>query len=178
MSFRGLATLAGGDAHRTVVWLHGEHDLSTTTALADTLARAIALDNADLVIDLSEVQFMGAATVGIIVRAHELLRQQSRSLTLRAPSTGARRVLELCGVTGDLDLDPADTKPGSTTAGALGSWVAVPVADRTDLPADASAPNSDSATGPVRVTAVREKSSADAREPAEAATNLPDLGGR
>ena len=58
MSFRGLATFAGRDADRTVVWLQGEHDISTTVALADTLARAIALDDADLVVDLSEVQFM------------------------------------------------------------------------------------------------------------------------
>jgi anti-anti-sigma factor len=178
MSLPGLATFAGRDADRTVVWLQGEHDLSTAFALADTLARAIALDDADLVLDLSDVQFMGAVTVDIIVRAYELLRQQSRSLTLRAPSMCARRVLELCGVTGDLDVDPADATPGTPTAPALGSWVAVPAVDRLDLPVNASAPNSDDSVGPARVSAAREASAAGGHEPADAAVYQPGVGRR
>ena len=73
VSRRRLLAFARRDAARTVVWLRGEHDVSTVAALSETLARAIALDDADLVVDLSDVQFMGAATVGVIVRARELL---------------------------------------------------------------------------------------------------------
>ena len=36
--------------------------------LSQTVARAIALDDDDLVIDLSGVEFMGAATIGVLVR--------------------------------------------------------------------------------------------------------------
>ena len=172
MSFRGLASFAGRHADRTVVWLQGEHDLSTAAALADTLARAIALDDADLVIDLSEVQFMSAATVGIIVRADALLRAQSRSLALRAPSTCARRVLELCGVAGELDLDLEDTAPETTTASALGSWVAVPVAERADVPAAASASSPDSAPDPGRVALASKASSTDNDDPTDERTPL------
>ena len=68
-----------------VVWLWGEQDLSTDDALRATLASAIALDSAGLVLDLSEVEFMAASTVGVIVRARELLRQRSASLAVRAP---------------------------------------------------------------------------------------------
>jgi anti-anti-sigma factor len=78
--------------------LRGEHDVSTVTALSETLARAIAADHADLVVDLSGVQFMDAATVGVIVRAREFLGARSRCLTLRSPSRCASRVLHLCGV--------------------------------------------------------------------------------
>ena len=177
MSFRGLATFAGRDGDRTVIWLQGEHDISTTVALTDTLARAVALDDADLVIDLSEVQFMSAATVGILVRTDDLLRQQSRSLTLRAPSTCARRVLELCGVAGDLDLDPADSTPEATTASALGSWVAVPAADRADLPADVSAARPDSATDRGGIALARKSSSTDNDDPANERNTLAAAGG-
>ena len=62
---------------RTVVWLRGEHDLSTVDSLSEIMARAIALDDADVVVDLSDVVFMSAATVGVIIRAREFLRLES-----------------------------------------------------------------------------------------------------
>jgi anti-sigma B factor antagonist len=84
------------DSDRTVVWLRGEHDVSTVAALSQTMARAIAIDDGDLVIDLSGVDFMDAATVGVLVRARDFLELQSRALVLRSPSTAAARVLDLC----------------------------------------------------------------------------------
>jgi anti-anti-sigma factor len=135
VSRRGLLGFARRDAARTVVWLRGEHDVSSVAALSETMARAIALDDADLVVDLSDVQFMGAATVSVLVRARELLRTRSRSLLVRSPSRCARRVLELCGDTELLDC--ADAAPLTGTADALGTWVPVPAADRADeIPVD------------------------------------------
>jgi anti-anti-sigma factor len=126
---------------RTVVWLQGEHDASTVAALSDTLAGAMAIEDCDLVVDLSEVQFMGAATVGVLIRTQVLLRSRSRSLVLRSPSRCARRILDLCGQ-GDL-LEPrqADATPATGTADALGTWVTVPTAGRVDQPVEASAPD-------------------------------------
>ena len=85
------------------------HDASTVVALCMTMARAIAFDDTDLVIDLSEVTFMDAATVEVMIRAESFLRDRSRSLTLRSPSTHARRVLGAGGLTGLVD-------PGPTTS--------------------------------------------------------------
>lgn len=93
---------------RTVVWLSGEHDLSTVAALSETLARAIALDDADVVLDLRGVRFMGAATIEIIVRAKGLLDLRSRALTLRSPSESAQRVVDLCGLADLLDPSSGD----------------------------------------------------------------------
>jgi anti-sigma B factor antagonist len=105
--FRGVpAAFAGHDADRTVVLLHGEHDASTVTALSEHMARAIALDDADLVVDLSGVEFMDAATVRLIIRAREFLAVRSRSLTLRSPSRRARRLLDICGLDDHLDRHP------------------------------------------------------------------------
>jgi anti-anti-sigma factor len=83
------------DGH-TVVLLSGEHDLSSLFALAEALSIVIAIDDDDLVVDLSEVQFMGAETVGVLIRARSYLQTQSRSLTLRSPAPCAQRVLDLC----------------------------------------------------------------------------------
>jgi anti-sigma B factor antagonist len=127
---QGLVACAVRDADRTTVWLRGEHDASTAGALWDTLARAIALDDADLVVDLSGVQFMGAATVGVIIRVREALGLRSRSLALRSPSTCARRVLDQCGLADLVDPRPVDATGMTGTAGALATWVAVPATDR------------------------------------------------
>ena len=83
---------------RTIVSLVGEHDAFTAPQLCEVMAGAIALDRADLVVDLSRVEFMGVATVTVIVHTIEDLARVARSLVVRSPSMRARRVLELCGV--------------------------------------------------------------------------------
>jgi anti-anti-sigma factor len=49
-----------------VVWLRGEHDLATKEELTRSLMRAVALDEPSVIIDLSEVQFISAATIGVM----------------------------------------------------------------------------------------------------------------
>jgi anti-anti-sigma factor len=116
---RGLEALAGREVNRTVVLLRGEHDASTVAALSEAMARAIALDDADLVVDLGGVEFMDAATVRLIIRAGEFLRLRSRSLTLRSPSTRARRVLDLCGLDDHLERHSVDEAPTTSGVGTL-----------------------------------------------------------
>jgi anti-sigma B factor antagonist len=91
-----------------VIWLRGEHDASTVPALSRTLDRVVAQDTADVVIDLSDVQFMGAATIGAIVRVRGALGVRSRSLSLRAPSTCARRLIDLCGLSDMVSKTPSN----------------------------------------------------------------------
>jgi anti-anti-sigma factor len=93
------------------VWLSGEHDLSTVDALSQTLARAFALDDADVVLDLSGVRFMGAATIEVIVRAKDVLDVRSRGLTLRYPSESVQPVVDLCGLADLVDASSADAVP-------------------------------------------------------------------
>ena len=60
----------------------------------------------------------------------DLLQRRSRSLIVRSPSSCARRVLDLCGLSHLLDLRPGDTQPTSRTAAAIATWVAVPAVGR------------------------------------------------
>jgi anti-sigma B factor antagonist len=173
----GVVASEGLAADRAVVWLRGEHDVSTVAALAEAMARAVALDDRDVVVDLSGVQFMDAATVGVIIRARDLLRLRSRSLRLRSPSTRARRVFDLCGLADLLDPRPVDT---TGTAGALGTWVAVPAADRVVRRPVRPSARSSSANEPVgagRVAARRTLSSAHADRPANELTGNVAGGG-
>jgi anti-sigma B factor antagonist len=135
-SSRGPVVFPVSDADRTVVWLRGEHDVSTVTALSETMARAIALDDGDLVIDLSGVQFMDAATVGVIIRARDFLELQSRSLALRTPSSCATRILDLCELTDLLEPHLVDVTRSTAPAGAPGRRHAMPALDRVDAAPD------------------------------------------
>lgn len=115
VSGRGPNELVQRVAARTVVQVRGDQDDANVAALAEAMAGAIVIDDADLVVDLSEVQYMGAAAVRAVVRAGELLRLRSRSLVLRSPPWSARRILGLCGHADLLGPRPADaTPPGGT----------------------------------------------------------------
>jgi anti-sigma B factor antagonist len=83
-----------GDA--CVVKLGGELDLYNAQQVRQALTDACAASPARVVVDLSEVEFMGAGAVGVITRTQVFLHDASRSLMLRAPSSCVRRLLDLC----------------------------------------------------------------------------------
>ncbi len=115
---------AGFEARPTIVWLLGEHDIATDGALRRTLERAIALNNAAIVVDLTEVELLSASTIGLILAFRDTLQQQSRSLTMRAPSPHVRRVISICGLQHLLVPAVGDEMAGAAGE-ALGSWVEV-----------------------------------------------------
>ena len=124
ISLTRSADAVGADAGFTVVWLHGEHDLSTGVALGAVIARAAELDNADVLVDLSETTFIDVSIVDVLVRAQHDLSGRGLSLHVRAPSTAALRVLRLCGVSALKGTTAAHQPAGA--APALGTWVDVP----------------------------------------------------
>lgn len=122
-------TRLDGDPVRTVVWVRGDHDIATREHLSATIEQVARVDDADIVVDLSGVTFMDASTIGALVGARNCLRASSRSLSVRAPSARARRLLDLCGLARLVDEHPA---PGQPPVAALGSSVDVPAASGPD----------------------------------------------
>jgi anti-anti-sigma factor len=135
VSNRVHAPGTGAGEDPTVVWLTGEHGISTDGALSRALARAIALGATALVIDLSEIQFMGASTLGAIVRVREFLRRRSGTLMVRSAPPIIRRTIDICGLNdllgpeegGDLAV-PAAGQPGPS--GLAPSRLPVPARQR------------------------------------------------
>ena len=91
-----LLPSARRDGDTAVVWLCGEHDLATAHSLAAAIATAAGVDDTDLVLDLSGVQFMDSTTIVAILRGKSLLATRGRTMTVRDPSRPARYVLGLC----------------------------------------------------------------------------------
>jgi len=86
------------NAAQTVVALRGELDSAALNSLVDTFADAIGQDDSDIVVDLADVDFIGAAWIGTLVRSRAVLEAQHRELTVRSPSRVVHRLLELCGL--------------------------------------------------------------------------------
>ena len=103
----------------TVVWLSGEHDLSTLTLLCDVLSRQFSANDDDLVVDLSEVTFMDCSTLGVLVRGAFWMSGQQRWLSLRSPSRCVRRLLDVCGLNNLLDTrsSASDQSPAAIPDG-------------------------------------------------------------
>ncbi len=100
-----FAPLVSRDRDQTVVWLEGEHDIATVLELSSTLNRAISIGDADVIVDLSGVTFLGATALNALLRGRNVLRNQSRRLSIRAPSASAQRLLVLCGLTDLVEPD-------------------------------------------------------------------------
>jgi anti-anti-sigma factor len=102
----------GPETGPTIIWLRGEHDIATDGDLRRTLASAIALNNAPVVVDLSKVELMSASTLGVVVAACDVLRQQSRTLTMRSPLSQVRRIISICGLHNLLSSEERDKMAG------------------------------------------------------------------
>lgn len=119
------STPQDSDADYTGVWVRGDHDIATKVSLVAAIAQAAQRDDADLLVDLSEVTFMDASTIGALVGSRNRLRTRSQSLQLRAPSRPARRVLELCGLAHLIHPGAAGASHPTGAAAALSTWVDV-----------------------------------------------------
>ena len=109
----GRVAFVGYGIGRTVICLCGEHDISTVEALSEVVEQAMSLDDADVELDLNDVHYMSAATIGVIVRTREWLQGRDRFLVLRSPSSIARRLCDLCGLDYLDGLDPVDAAVGA-----------------------------------------------------------------
>jgi len=104
------------EVDRTVIGLFGEHDLGMETELSDAFARCCRPGCAgDVVVDLSQASLIDSSTIAALFGGRELLHGQGRNLILRAPSSQAERVLDLCCLPGD--FDPAVPREGPSTLG-------------------------------------------------------------
>ena len=100
------------DGADTIVALHGESDVTTTSVLSDALSRVVAADSGDVVVDLSALTFLDSATVRVFAKLRELLARRDRAVTFRTPSPTAERILALFGLTDRIEPQQVADGPG------------------------------------------------------------------
>ena len=112
------ATTTAGEA-RLVLW--GELDCSSAPELRARISEVLAAGAGSVALDLAGLSFIDAAGLGVLIGAERQLRQRNGRLELRRVPRSVRRVFEVAGVSGFLQLRPPEVEePGAvgTTASA------------------------------------------------------------
>ena len=86
--------------------LRGEIDILTVPVLHESLS-ALADGGGDIVIDLTEVDFIGLAGLEALCQKARCLRQRGDRLVVSSPSAITRRVIDIMGVAELLSLPDA-----------------------------------------------------------------------
>ena len=78
--------------------------MATNPAFRAAIQAALERKGERLVLDLSEVSFMSAGTLGVIARARAQMESGAGRLYVICPSPRLRRLFEIAGLTGKLDI--------------------------------------------------------------------------
>lgn len=89
-----------------LVAVTGELDLANAPRLRQEVHRLTAGGHARLVLDLSGVEFIDSAGLGVVVGALKRVRTQGGALRVVTPPAHVRRVLDLTRLDRILDLYP------------------------------------------------------------------------
>jgi anti-anti-sigma factor len=100
---RGGATSVECLDSSTVLYLHGELDLSTLDEEHRAMSSAISQET-PLIVDLSAVRFMDSTTIRLLMRSADFVQARGRSFTIRRPPPFVARLLTICGLD-DLVVD-------------------------------------------------------------------------
>ena len=103
----GPTVEVGREGSRVIVWLRGDHDVSTAGGLGTALDVAGAMGAGDVVVDLAGTTFLDGAIVRVLARRASNAGRPRR-LRLRHPSSAVRRVLAACGIDGLVDPAPPE----------------------------------------------------------------------
>lgn len=97
----GLLSVVVQELHHAISVLHviGEVDMATGPVLHDHVDRALATRPQRLIIDLSQVSFMGSTALSVLLRARHLAAQQHTTVQLRGTDRRAVAIpLKITGV--------------------------------------------------------------------------------
>ncbi len=101
-----MTATAVSDPPSATVVLDGEIDISTCPAIGRFLMAAISGGHAQLAVNVSGVTFVDAAGIGVLVAAANRAREAGGGLSLLAPSSQVRRLLDVFHLDGILPAAP------------------------------------------------------------------------
>lgn len=107
--FQASASDLEGGIH--LLEIHGELDLSTANKLEGPLEEAVASEDAAVLIDLAECQFIDSTGIALIVRAWQRVDSSAGNggkggLVLCCQNEQVRRILEVTGLEHSLRVFP------------------------------------------------------------------------
>jgi anti-sigma B factor antagonist len=101
--------VASVESDKAVLGMWGEFDLVTAPTLRVFIDAVMELSQRHVVLDLARLEFIDASGLRRVVEALSRLKAQDGSLTVRSPSAMTAKILEITGLSPELDLrSPAD----------------------------------------------------------------------
>jgi anti-sigma B factor antagonist len=88
-----------------VLKLNGEVDAYTAPKLRETLIPLTEEKDAEVIVDLHEVQYMDSTGLGIFVGALKSSKEFGSTLKLRGMTERVRRLFEITGLSEIMDID-------------------------------------------------------------------------
>jgi anti-sigma B factor antagonist len=99
------------DGDKTIVRLAGDLDFATVAEVMPVLEEACARNPAQVVLDLSRVEFLDSSGISLLVTVHKRRTADGCSLVVTNPSAAVSRVLEVTAT--DRVLSITHTSPSS-----------------------------------------------------------------
>ena len=97
------------EAERCRLVLHGELDLATASILEAELRDVQARGVKQLMLDLSDLQFMDSTGLAILVREHQAADTNGHTISLRGKTPQVHRLFELTGVLDRFTFDDPES---------------------------------------------------------------------
>jgi anti-sigma B factor antagonist len=92
------------EGRAAIFTVSGELDLASSPSLEAEFERVLGTDSEQLVLDLRGLEFMDSTGLSIIVKAHQRLTQDGRTLYLIRGPQQVQRLLDLTGVAERIQL--------------------------------------------------------------------------
>jgi anti-sigma B factor antagonist len=86
------------ESDATIVQVAGEIDLATSEEFAEAVAQALAGATSLVVVDLSEVTFMGSVGLSVLLSASQDAQRAGRGLRIADGAAVAHRTIEISGL--------------------------------------------------------------------------------
>lgn len=83
----------------TTIRIRGEVDLYTAPKLRERLEQVVAGEDQQVVVELSEMDFIDSTGLGVLVGALKQVREHGGDMVLRNPSRSTHKILEIAGLT-------------------------------------------------------------------------------
>ena len=90
----------------SIIKVEGEVDLYTSPKLRSEILNAVLAAEAEVLIDLSEVEYMDSSGVATLVEGFKGARENAKTFKLIAPSQAVMKVLELAKLDSIFEISP------------------------------------------------------------------------
>lgn len=109
-----LTTEIRGSRGHALVILSGELDASTAGGLYEELATLTREGVIHVALDLSALEFIDSTGISVIIAEHKRTTAEGGELIILTPHRNVRRVFDVTGLMGVLDVLPYEASEGDT----------------------------------------------------------------